>query len=121
MVQKLRSRINLTGTTRITILIGNFAVKIPNIRSYRLFLCGLLNNLSESLLSRHNNLYEEYGLQLCPVIFSLPGGFMNIMPRAEVCTNIPHVARYQDLPDCIERKPDSFGYVKNKLMVIDYG
>ena len=64
------------GVTREVLLLGGYALKIPSLRSWRCFLWGLLANIQE----------REFSLtgwpELCPVIFSAPGGFLTVMPRA---------------------------------------
>lgn len=66
------------GTTRITILIGNFALKTPIVtRSIKHFVKGWLGNIDERDIwkkSRHP--------KLCPVYFSF-FGLINVMPRAQ--------------------------------------
>ena len=110
------------GTTRVVLLLGTFAIKIPRFSSWKLFLSGLLANMQE----------REFGAtrwpQLCPVIGSLPGGWLVVMKRAEPLT----YAEWQDfdvekwrtqstyiVP--VENKWDSFGRVDGRIVAIDYG
>jgi hypothetical protein len=66
--------------------------------------------------------------ELCPVIFSLPGGFLNVMKRAEPMTSEQFdeeaLKKWVDrdghtIP--VEIKVDSFGYIDGELVAIDYG
>ena len=57
------------GATRVVILTKNYALKVPTFESWELFLCGLLSNMSEVVW----NVIECENL--CPVIWSIPGGF----------------------------------------------
>jgi hypothetical protein len=67
--------------------------------------------------------------ELCPVLWSIPGGFLVAMPRAEVCTddNEPTDEEYErlivheeyEVP--AERKAESWGYLNGRLVAIDYG
>lgn len=120
------------GSTRITLLTRNWAIKIPNFREWRLFLHGLLANMQEKLFS----VYPE----VCPVIFSLCGGFLNVAKRARELTDLEF--EQEILPKCerdgnslnriyfvnnedycisVEGKPSSFGWLDGRIVVIDYG
>lgn len=65
------------GRTRSVLLIGNYAVKFPYLKSWKPFLRGLLDNMFEAHHADSENFY------LMPVLFSCPGGFFNVMPRAK--------------------------------------
>lgn len=67
------------GSTRMVILFGQYAIKVPNPTEWRLFLSGLLANIQETSFSASRNPW------LCPVRFSLPGGFLVIMDRCQAC------------------------------------
>ena len=81
---------------------------------------GLLGNMAERDLSCLDG--------CCPVLFSLPGGFLNVMPYARPMTR-DEFARfdYHSFVDRdayaipAERKPDSFGWLNNQPVAIDYG
>lgn len=63
------------------------------------------------------------------MLWSIPGGFLVVIPRAEVCTweNAPVDEEYEQVivhEGCevpAERKPDSWGYLNGRLVAIDYG
>lgn len=114
------------GCTRTVLSIGNYSFKFPSIIEYRLFLLGLLANMQESLFSK----YEAIQDKLCPVVFSIPGGFLVVMKRATVLTDEEFLELYDDLDKFIEnddlwipmeKKSDSFGWLDGKLVSIDYG
>lgn len=112
------------GVTREVLLIGRWAFKIPKLTgSWKMFLSGLLANMQE----------REFGRlgwpQLCPVLFSIPGGWLVVMRRAEplslndwrtfdaeefIVSNPPNL-----LP--VETKPDSFGWLGGRIVAVDYG
>lgn len=107
-------RINTAGRNRLVLLTRRYAIKIPSLRSWRDFLFGLLNNQNEAATSR------EPGH--CPVLFSCPGGWLIVMPRARILSDaefaeLDHAA----LPPRPERKPDSFGWLDGRLVAVDYG
>lgn len=111
------------GTTRITLLVGNIAVKIPHLcNGWELFLQGLLANCQERKFSRIG--WPE----LCPILWSIPGGWCNVMRRAEPLTDQQWADfDYQGYIESTnggmlaENKRDSFGVVNGKIVVVDYG
>lgn len=120
------------GTTRIVFLIGKYAIKIPNIRNWSLFLHGLLGNMQESEFSKIK------GLPLCPVILSGVGGLFIIMPKVDVkSTSDPDRFYYLDkfnnlldnlkdddkrvIESIVEKKVDSIGFLNGKIVAVDYG
>lgn len=126
-----------TGVTRHVILIGDYAVKIPRLNyGWRNFLQGLLCNMQEASFGKMND------KRMCPVLFSINGGFLLIMPRcrplSEIEFNTLNINTFWGknekatngyYGDCIipvEHKRDSFGWFKangvnNKIVAIDYG
>ena len=103
-------------------MIGEVAVKIPSLVEWRLFLLGLLANMQESKFSKTG--WPE----LCPVLFSIPGGFMVIQKRAvPVCEEEYFAMSFEDLTIRdnyivpAEDKPDSWGKIKGKIVAVDYG
>lgn len=91
--------------------------------SWRHFLLGLLSNLQEAHLGRSG--WPE----LCPVLWSIPGGFLLVMAAAEICSdeNPPSSDLVQGLTSHPERripveaKADSFGLLDGRLVATDYG
>lgn len=108
------------GTTRIVLLIGNYAFKFPNIVEWRLFLCGLLGNLQEKVW------WERMpNDMMCPVLFTFVGGFFSIMRRAEPLsmdefTSIDY-KDYVNFGIPVENKLDSFGTIDGRIIAVDYG
>lgn len=110
------------GTTRVVFLIGRFAVKVPAVSEWRLFLLGLLANMQEVQWSAAG--FPE----LCPVMWSIPGGVCLVMQRARTLTeaefNALDIKSWLDRGDYVvpaELKPDSFGYLDGRLVAVDYG
>lgn len=125
------------GCTRKVFLIGNYAIKIPQINyGWRPFLNGLLANMQEVSFSKVKD------KRICPVLFSFKGGWLIIMPRCEYLTNFQFEllniktfwgketkasnGYYGDCEIPVEHKIDSFGWYKwnkvnNKIVAIDYG
>lgn len=109
------------GTTREVLLIGKYAVKFASVRSYRLFLRGILGNMQERMFSKNLNV-----VGMCPVLFSGPLLLFIIMPRCEnpgltrnEAEEIAKKMRDTGIP--VESKPCSFGIYKGKIVAVDYG
>lgn len=115
-----------TGATRIVFLVGTYAVKIPNVcNGWKLFLLGLLANMQEATFS-------SMGWRtLCPVLWSLPGGWLVVMPRVRVMTREEFdtwdyeawaAREAADMPnEFLDVKPENFGWWRGRLVVLDYG
>jgi hypothetical protein len=118
----------LYGTTRTVFLVGHWAIKIPSLVEWRLFLMGLLANMQEAQFARLG--WPE----LCPVICAWPLGVLLVMCRAEPLTRDQFFAlnygewikRGEDLPKGewvipVENKLDSFGLLDGRIVAVDYG
>lgn len=112
----------LHGSTRSVFVVSGLAVKVPRVWSWRTFLNGLLANMQEVEFSTLG--WPE----LCPVLFSIPGGLLVVMPAVK---EIPEVAwdaikeigfpfhgKYT-IP--VEIKRDSFGVLGSRVVAVDYG
>jgi hypothetical protein len=69
-----------TGATRHALLIGGVVVKVPIVTAgWYAFLWGLLSNMNEaSVWAQHRGHFR-----LCPTLWASPGGWLNVMARAE--------------------------------------
>lgn len=120
------------GSTRTTFLVGRYAVKIPMLfgGEFRLFLLGLIHNIDE-----HWRSYGSFKNAVNPVIFHIPGGWLNIYRRAEPLSEIQWLSfdyhyhcnykcRFMDNfihINFIENKYDSFGVIDGEILAVDYG
>ena len=112
------------GCTRIVILTKRYAFKIPQFTyQWRHFLWGLICNMSERNWSR--SLACD---GLCPIVFSLPGGWLNVMLRARPLTRSEwfgfDYASFVKREDClipVEEKMDSFVVLDGNIVAVDYG
>src|SRR5690349_2511949 len=67
-----------TGVTREVFLTRRYAIKTPKLTGgWSFFLRGLLANMQERRLA------TARWPELCPMLFSLPGGWLVVMRRAE--------------------------------------
>lgn len=109
------------GSTRLVIVAGSLAFKLPRFTHWKTFLRGLLANIQEC---EFNTLKDPL---LCPIYFSLPGGFLVVMPRVSPIKTKLSTRKFNSLVDRntyilpIENKIDSFGYLGDILVAIDYG
>lgn len=111
------------GSTRTVFLLGALAIKLPSVVEWRLFLLGLLANMQERKFSRTG--WPE----LCPVLFSLPGGWLLVMRRARELTReefdsldlSAFVNQNSNYVVPAELKMDSFGWIGTQLVAVDYG
>ena len=113
------------GAMREVFLVGRWAIKLPKLTSdWRQFLRGLLSNMEEREFSAKG--YPEF----CPVVFSLPCGWLVVMRRAEPLTDefLAGFDRLQFImPDDgrlfpeVEPKDDSFGMLDGRVVIVDYG
>ena len=114
---------NRDGITREVFLIGQYAVKIPKMTyGWQKFLCGLLANMQEVTFSKAG--WPE----LCPVVFSIPGGWLIVMKRARPLTDQewwgfdPNTfVEPGEYVVPAETKRDSFGILDGRIVAVDYG
>lgn len=120
------------GSNRLVFLTRRYAFKIPNVRRWFQVCWGLIDNMQE----RRANGLGRFGRRqdgICPVVFSLPGGFLNVMPRARPLTDAEW-ASFDPYAHCRRRdesgteywisaepKRDSFGVLGGEILAIDYG
>jgi hypothetical protein len=111
------------GVTRECLLIGRYAFKIPSWASWEYWLMGMLNNKHEHELSR------VFPHLVCPILFRIRGGFLNVMPRARMLTPDEWQAFTAEMEAtdwakwasiAVERKLDSFGIVSGRIVALDY-
>lgn len=115
--------IDRTGCTRTVFLTRGLAIKVPNLFcGWKLFLTGLLCNMQEVQFGKTG--WEG----LCPVCWSLPGGFMLVMPRVRVMTkqefegfDFEGFVERADYAIPAEAKASSFGFLDGRVVAIDYG
>jgi len=125
------------GATRVVVLAGRWAFKFPTpVYGWRNFLYGLLANMQERMFATTG--WPE----LCPVLFSLPGGWIVVMPRCESLRvdgawvdPVPHwwgdegpdeawwaaFTQRAEYEVPVEHKADSLGLLNGRIVAVDYG
>lgn len=102
--------------------------------SWEHFLKGLLHNITELNTWKWNSGKHEKGNSylLCPVIFSLPGGWLIIMKKADMKKHENEIRALNGYNDHYyskfisagfggDDKPDNYGYLNGKLVKVEYG
>jgi len=106
------------GASRDVLLTGRWALKFPSLRSWKGFVMGLLANMQERE-------WSGYHKRLLPLSFSLPGGWLNVMPQVETRDEplskeeFRRLFKRARLP--VENKADSLGVFYGEIVAIDYG
>lgn len=109
------------GATRMVLLTKRLAFKFPLVYSWDTFLSGLQANMQEAVFSATG--WPE----LCPVIFAVPGGFLNVMPRLQTLEAPMSARRYRRMTRKrgyivpAENKATSWGYLLGRVVAVDYG
>lgn len=106
----------IRGTTRIVFVGKKYVYKIPTPFSWKSFLLGLLGNMDERL-------WSGYSEKLCPVVFSLWGGWFAVMKRTEPLVPSEYDYRlfekeFAGLP--LDNKIENFGKLGERIVLIDY-
>jgi hypothetical protein len=110
--------LNRRGRNRWVILTRRYAFKFPAPTSWRDLLYGLLNNMNEADWSHLPG--------RCPVHWAAPGGLLIVMPRARTLTE-EEFHSFDSAAFCAvhgivaEHKPDSFGWLGDRVVAVDYG
>lgn len=114
--------IDRRGATRLVFLTKRRVYKIPSLFSWKHFLLGLLANIQERQFGRLG--WPE----LCPVAWSLPGGWLVVMPRCRPMTraefdetDLEALASQPAYRVPAELKIDSWGWLNGRLVAFDYG
>jgi hypothetical protein len=111
-----------SGATRHALLVGKYAIKIPIMNSgWEMFLCGILGNVQELK-------FHDCDPVFCPIVFSLPLGFLNVMLRVKELTEEEFdnlvtdefLGQHSVVIPC-EIKRSSFGWLDGQIVAIDYG
>lgn len=110
--------LNKQGCNRWVFLTRNYAWKFPALTSWRNFLYGILNNMNEAANCDR--------VDVCPILWRSPGGFLNVMPRARELTEqefaeLDVAALCESNNIVVEHKRDSFGWLGDRIVAIDYG
>jgi hypothetical protein len=112
------------GTTRLTICVGRYALKLP--RGQR----GRVANYGERVEWKRAT--PERCKNLCPLLWAAPFGLLNVMRRAIPLTEdqrqhlhrIDGFPKWDYMPDGpsspFEHKASDWGYLDGRLVALDY-
>jgi len=117
-------KILTNGSTRIVILIDQYAIKIPRCctKPDSEFYGGLINFLQGWLANRIEYKWSRSSIFdfLCDVEFSLLFSLIIIMKKAEKISE-EEFFNIEKFNFRYEHKLDSYGKINNKIVVVDYG
>lgn len=87
----------LNGASRTVVLAFGMAFKFPSLAyGWKAFLRGLISNMNERAWAKAG--YDErHGF--CPVRFSLPGGFLVVMPQCDVIVGALSDERFREFSE----------------------
>ena len=108
-----------SGAFRTVLLIGNFAVKLPQPRN---FLKGMrCNRWEREMWTCWQPIFQWK--TLCPVYVSDPFGLFILMPRATQPVSVEEIDALPDYHPLIsaELKADDYGRLKGHVLALDYG
>lgn len=114
-------KISQKGTTRITILIGPYAIKIPTYIEHRLFLKGCVANYDERSYSKHFKNFPKYYNKIAPTIYCSWFGLLSIQLRTQELNRHltkREIKRFRTLTS--DLKKENFGYLNGRLVCFDY-
>jgi len=126
MVPALSNMFKLAfGATRIVILLKDRVIKLPNpLNGWIPFFEGFLSNYREGCTWFGEDLSIEEKGKLCPVLSFSSSGFWLIMQRVDrvledEVDSLYDPENFKDIT--LDDKPDNFGVLNGKVVVIDYG
>lgn len=108
------------GTTRVALLVGPWAVKVPRVSASghgRLwgFAHGVLANLSERRISARDDIEG-----IAPVLWSL-AGLVQLYPRCDPAPYEPHDYSLIASPGVpVDPRPHNVGVLDDELVFVDY-
>jgi hypothetical protein len=115
--------IKTNGAYRITILIGNYAIKIANfLHSQKAFVYGCYCNISERAYCITYNEYQNHYEKVAPSLFCSWLGIFQIQKRCEVLNRdltLEEIEEYKYLHNG-DIKKENFGYYEGELVCLDY-
>jgi hypothetical protein len=117
----------LRGSTRLTILCGKWAIKIPYSKSeFYGYIHGILSgwksNRNEFVWSKCNKETQMYSF-LCPVRCSFLFSMIIVMDKATPisCSDFKNIDKQSFDFGGYEHKQDSFGKINGEVVIVDYG
>lgn len=111
------------GVTRLVLLIGKYAIKIPNFTySHQNFLSGCLANHNERLFCKQYKGMPQLD-KVAYTYYSSLFGLLNIQRRAEIVPfdiSSDRSIRESFRGVCHDFKNENFGFINDKIVCIDY-
>lgn len=113
------------GVTRIVILIGNFAIKIPNFKNGQLnFLMGCVSNKRERTLFKSFVDFDGYSIYkyVAPSLYCSIFGLIQIQKRCEPLNrDLSDEEKQKFFEVCMgDLKRENFGLLDGNIVCLDY-
>jgi len=123
------------GVTRIVLVTGRWAIKVPNPRPYGEGLAGMLWGLCRGVLANQaeatwwRNATPDMRPHLCPVLRSWLGGLVQVYPRCDpfevddAMREKMWTHQYSPVPlepQPGDTKPENFGVLDGRVVLLDY-
>lgn len=111
------------GVTRLVFLVGNIAIKIPNFTcQHSHFLKGCVANWNERLYTKSFKGLPEFLDKVSPTLFCSWFGLISIQKRVVILDrHLKDHEKHYFRNQTTDIKKENFGYLKGKLVCIDYG
>ncbi len=117
-------KLNNNGATRLVFLTENYAIKVPRcfIKPNNSFYGKVIGFLEGWVANRYEYKWSNANIHdfLCKVEYSFLFSIIIIMKRATPLSD-DEFKTQEKLNFGYEHKQDSYGKIKNKLVIIDYG
>lgn len=110
------------GVTRMTILVGNIAIKLPRLGNHLHFLQGCYSNYSERYFCKTFKEMENWTEKVAPSYWCSVFGLVQIQARCIVNTREltdQELEFFKEVRNG-ETKPANFGFYRKKLVCLDY-
>lgn len=114
-----------SGSSRLVLLIGGYAIKVPRLSGFKRIRQGMYCNLAERTAWA-----EQRYPNLCPLLWAANGGWVNIMVRAspmtfdefDAWTNSDEWPHLHGVNTPYEYKEQDAGFLPDgRMVMIDYG
>lgn len=114
--------IKTNGVTRLVIIVGNWAIKIPNFTcQHNHFLLGCYANWTERHYTKTFEGFSEFIDKVSPTVFCSYFGLVSIQRKVTVLDrDLTDDEQYYFRKQTTDIKKENFGFLNGKLVCIDY-
>ena len=117
-------KLNNKGSSRLVFLTENYAIKIPRccVKPDNSFYGSVIGILEGWKANRYEYIWSKSKIYdfLCEVEFSFLFSLIIIMKNAKPLKR-EQFLKLEKFNFCYEHKEDSYGFIDNKIVIVDYG